>query len=112
MIFWLLMAIVGPAPDAGNCWLAWQDRIGAYEVWSGETRCAVLPGFEKPNGRWVNPRKVYWPRPGDGCWRPGQSAQYKVRACTDGQCGAFDVEVEFGPQPFLCFDSRGQIPCL
>lgn len=116
----ILATIIGPAPDAGNCWLAWQWRIELYEVWSGTEKCAELRGFRKQNERWVNPLPVYWPRPGDGpwntpgshCWKPGLASFYRIRACTDGICGEFSEFVEFGPQDFMCFDSRGQIPCL
>lgn len=107
------IALPWPAPceDPGTCWLAWQWRIGEFQVWSGETQCAVIPGRRRQNGSWINPRPAYWPHPGDGCWRAGQSRTYRIRACTDGICGEFSEFVEFGPQDFMCFDSRGQIPC-
>ena len=114
MTFLLLASLLWPAPcaDAGTCWLAWgPPRVDRYEVWARGVKCATLAGHRKPNGGWVNPRQWYQPRPGDGCWRAGESAVYTVRACTDNVCGPFGAGVEFGPQEFMCFNSRGPIPC-
>ncbi len=115
----LLLALLWPAPcaDAGTCWLQWcpAERVEWYQVWSGDLLCATL------HGRWVTrrdgsqvytpPRPVYWPHPGDGCWSPGLSLTYTVRACNSAGCSNYSNPEDFGPQDFRCFDSQHEIPC-
>ena len=114
----LLAALLWPIPcmDSGTCWLAWNAPtdgvvVRTYEIWSGDKHCATIYGHYTQRGRWVTPRRVYWPYPGDGCWDPEKQITYHVRACNEWGCGGWVEEIPFGPQPFMCFDSQGQIPC-
>jgi hypothetical protein len=103
-----------PCADAGTCWLAWgrAERVTWYEVLSGDLFCARLDGYTDRRGRFREPRTVYWPRPGDGCWAAGASRSYQIIACNAAGCSPSRSDaVEFGPQEWRCFTPVGEVSC-
>lgn len=116
---WFLAALLVlpwplPCADAGTCWIVWDRpaaRVEWYEIISGDLLCARQRGYINKRGRFRAPRTAYWPHPGDGCWEPGRSREYRVIACSAVGCGEASEAVRFGPQEFRCYTSSGEVPC-